>query len=282
MEGGFLSAITLGIISDSHCGSSMGLHPYDPTELDDGASYHPSNAQRWIYDGWLAFHERLKDAAKGTDLHYLANGDLVDGDHHGTTQIVSKHPNAQIDILRRCFTPVLDLPLKSMVVVRGTEVHVGPSGCAEESFANWLVAQGVRVLPEPGTGNASHWHYRGSYGGAVVDATHHGRVGTRPWTKANGTLSLAAEIVMEHALRRETPPDLAVRSHFHQWVDTGDAFPTRVIQTPSWQLATAYVKRRHAENLADLGGTIVTLLDGKIERVQKVLFQPERPRVVVA
>lgn len=281
MEGALLSSVTIGIISDTHCGSSVGLHPHDETELDDGGAYLPSAAQMWMYDGWLSFLDTLKAAAIGSDLHLINNGDLVDGDHHGTVQIVSRHPNVQLDILKRCYAPVLDLPLKSAVVVRGTEVHVGPSGSAEESFANWLVGQGVTV-PRDETGKASHWHFRGEYDGVLVDATHHGRVGGRPWTRPNATNGLAAEILMEHAARGERHPDLCIRSHFHQWVDTGDAFPVRVIQTPAWQLATAYVKRRHAEGLADVGGTIIRIEDGEIVRVRKVLFRPERPKVFVA
>lgn len=271
----------MGLISDLHCGSTVGLHPYSDTELDDGGAYRPSTAQMWLYDHYLEYLDTLKDAAAGSDLHVILNGDLVDGDHHKTTQIVSSHPNVQLDILKRCAEPLLNLPLKSVAVVRGTEVHVGPSGCAEESFAKWLVAQGVRVPPGE-HGNASHWHYRGLYDDVLVDATHHGRVGGRPWTRPNATNGLAAEIVMEHAERGERIPDLCVRSHLHQWVDTGGNYRARVIQTPSFQLATAYVKRRHAEGLADVGAAIVRIEDGEIVAVRKVVATPERPKVFVA
>lgn len=271
----------MGLISDLHCGSSVGLHPYDATTLDDGGQYVPSEAQCWLYDHWRHYLDTLKAAAAGTDLHVILNGDLVDGDHHGTTQIVSRHPNVQLDILKRCIEPLLALRPKTVTVVRGTEVHVGPSGSAEESFAKWLVGRGVTVPPGE-HGNASHWHFRGEYGGVLVDATHHGRVGGRPWTRPNATNGLAAEIVMEHAERGERIPDLCVRSHFHQWVDTGDNYRTRVIQTPSFQLATAYVKRRHAEGLADVGAAIARIDDGQIVALRKVVATPERPKVFVA
>lgn len=272
-----MSRVIVGVVSDLHCGSTVGLHPDTPTVLDDGGRYLPSAAQGWLWHGWQKYIRELVDIACGDPIHLILNGDLVDGAHHGTTQVVSNHPNVQVDIAKRCIKPLLGATAPhSVVVVRGTEVHVGPSGSAEESLAKWIRGAGHKTSIEPGTTNLSNWHFRGSYEGVVIDATHHGRVGGRPWTKSNGTASLAAEITMEHAIRRETPPDIALRSHYHQHVDTHDAFPVRVIQTPAWQLGTAYVKRRHAESLADVGGLAIEIEDGQVERVHNILFRPER------
>lgn len=274
--------VVIGVVSDLHCGSTVGIHATQPTALDDGGFYISSTAQEWLYDNWVEFHARLRKAAKGAELHYIINGDLVDGAHHGTTQIVSNHPNIQSDVLHNVLDPQLKaLDPKSIAIIRGTEVHVGPSGSAEESYARSLVAQGYNVIREAETGNASHWHYRGMYNGALIDAAHHGRVGSRPWTKANGTLSLAAEITMEYAMRRERCPNLAIRSHMHQWVDTADNYPVRLIQTPAWQLGTAYIHRRHTEGLADVGGTIVTIESSNMGdiTVERVTFSPDRPLI---
>lgn len=269
--------LVLAAMSDMHCGSTVALHPAWPTPLDDGGEYSPSSAQEWMWDHWISYAEKIADTADGAPVHLILNGDLVDGDHHGTAQIVSRHPNTQLDILKEAMRRMLDITNPtSVVVVRGTEVHVGKSGSAEESFARWLVAQGISVPPAAGTGNLSHWHFRGEYEGVLVDAAHHGRIGQRPWTKINATLSLAAQITMEHAMTGERVPDLAIRSHYHQWADTNDAYPTRVIQTPAWQLATAYVHKVAPGALADIGGAIITIDDGDILSVRKVLAKVER------
>ena len=272
-----MSRLTIAVVSDLHCGSTVGLHPHEPTSLDNGALYVPSEAQLWMADRWEHYWNRVADVAGAGPLHVIVNGDLVDGDHHGTVEIVSRHPNTQMDIAKACFQRVLALNPSSVAVVRGTEVHVGKSGSAEESFGKWLVAQGITVPKEQGTGNASHWHYQGIYGGVLVDAAHHGRIGSRPWTKVNATMGLAAQIVMEHAVRKERAPDLAIRSHYHQWVDTYDAFPTRVVQTPAWQLKTAYVHKVAAESLAEVGGAIVTIEDGEVLQIEKVVYPVARP-----
>lgn len=281
MEHPLLSKITIAAISDPHCGSTVGLHPDTPTQLDDGGSYNPSKAQLWVYDVWKKFWETAKTAAEGGTFHAITAGDLVDGDHHNTSQIVSRHPNAQMDILKACFTPVLEqCAFDSFTVIRGTEVHVGKSGSVENSFGRWLADQGLNVTREAGTGNHSHWHFRGSFGGKVLDVAHHGRIGSRPWTKNNATLSLGAQIVMEYANQGQLAPDLAIRGHYHQWVDTGDAFRTRVIQMPAFQLATAYVHKVAPGALADIGGAIIQIENGVLN-VHKFVVQPERPPIQV-
>jgi hypothetical protein len=68
----------------------------------------------------------------------LSNGDLVDGDHHGTPQIITRDPAVQFWVAKAAFAPVLTLNPDEAVIVRGTETHVGKGASAEESFARWL------------------------------------------------------------------------------------------------------------------------------------------------
>ena len=83
---------------------------------------------------------------------------------------------------------------------------------------------------------------------------------------------------MEHALRRERHPDLAIRSHRHQYGDSFAAFPTRVIQTPAFQLKTAFGHKVAANNIADIGGILLLLHPDGQHEVTPVLFQPSLPK----
>jgi hypothetical protein len=114
--------------------------------------------------------------------------------------------------------------------------------------------------------------------GTRLDFAHHGRIGARPWTKGNGVLTLAVEIGYQHFRRGEPHPHLAIRSHFHQHFDTHDAHPVRVVQMPAWQLHTAFGHRIAPDNLADIGGLIVVIRDGRYT-VEPVLFAPSRPPI---
>lgn len=264
-------------VGDLHCGSTVGLHPHEDTPLDDGGVYGPSPVQRWLYDNWLDFWARVRKRAKRQPVRIVANGDLVDGHHHGTVQVVSNHQGAQNAILRRVWEPVLDqLTIGAFVVVRGTASHVGEGSPSEEAFARWLKSRRVPVVPDEDTGTLAWRHFRGEVGGVRIDVTHHGRTGGRPWTAAGGVTNLATEILCEYAGRREAAPDLAIRSHKHKTFDTGTMTPVRVLALPAWQVGTDYVKQVVPDSLADIGGSIITVTDGAVE-IDTVTYQPAQP-----
>jgi hypothetical protein len=265
---------------DQHNGSTVALCPPE-VRLDDGGLYIASPAQLSLNDCWHKFYQRVaevRETGKTAKLYCGFNGDLTDGDHHGTTQILSGNPNAQAAAVNACMEPVLALKPDAMFFIRGTEAHVGKSASHEERIAKGLYKDGWPVQRDPATGNASWWHLKMNVGGVRIDSAHHGRIGQRPWTKANVVQNLAAEICYEHWSRGEQPPHLALRSHLHRFVDTYNAHPCRVIQMPAWQLKTAYVHKVAPETLADIGGIIVVIEDGQYT-VEPVIFKPE-PSVV--
>lgn len=266
-------AVLLAAVSDLHCGSTVGLHPQSATQLDDGGSYTPTPAQGWLWARWREYWDTVKRQAKGHQLVVLLNGDLLDGDHHGTTQIISRHPGVQVDVLLRVLEVPLALKPAHVIVVRGTEAHVGQSASGEEAVAKALASRGVPVVRTPG-GQFSWWHFVGELGGCRVSATHHGLVGSRSWTRASGANSLAAMVFYEHAARGERHPDVAIRSHRHKWADSGDNHPVRVLQSPAWQLQTGYAHKVAAESLADIGGLTVFLQGGQYH-VSKHLYRPD-------
>jgi hypothetical protein len=267
--------VVLAVTSDQHCGSTVALSPH-LVALDDGGSYAASNAQRWLWACWLDYWSQVqaKRKALGADLYQVFNGDLTDGDHHGTTQILSGNPVAQAAVVDACMRVPLALEPDRLWFIRGTEAHVGKSGCFEERIANGLRKDGRPVVGDDATGNASHWHAKIDVQGVRFDFAHHGSVGTRPWTKPNATNNLAAAMFYDHAKDGVPHPHLAVRSHMHQWVDTYDAHPVRVVQIAAWQLATAFIHRIAPGKLADVGGLIVTVDQGQMT-VEKVQFKPE-------
>lgn len=272
--------VVFAIVSDVHCGSTLAPAPPEGVRLDDGGRYSPSKVQLWLWDRWESYwgevgeiQTRLK-----ADLQVGLNGDLFDGPtHHRTTQVISSHPEPQQYLAQRVFGVPQALKPSKVYIVRGTEVHVGPSGATEEAFANQIGAE-----QNEETGRWSWWHLRLAIHGVRFDLQHHGRMGQRPWTKLNVVSNLAAQIFYEHAARGELHPHLAIRSHYHTHADTHDAHPTRVIATPAWQLKTAYAHRVVPEALSDVGGVIVTVYpDGQYE-VKTKLYRAALPPMLEA
>lgn len=270
-----MSSVVIAVTSDQHCGSTVALSPAE-IDLDDGGQYKASKAQNWLFQNWRDLWERVekvRDREKAK-LYQVFNGDLVDGDHHGTTQILSGNSAVQAHVVSECMKVPLSLGADKMWFIRGTESHVGKSANSEEKIADGLRRDKRPIVRDTVTGTSSHWHAKMEIQGVRFDFAHHGRMGQRPWTRINIVANLAAEIFYEHSAREEPYPHIAVRSHLHRYADTGAAHPVRVIQTPAWQLHTAFTHRVVTESMADIGGVIIVVKDGKAS-VEPVLFKPK-------
>jgi hypothetical protein len=271
----------IAAISDLHCGSTLGLCPPE-VDLDDGGGYRASKAQRWLWDNHCDFWKQVEATRRGDHLTVIFNGDLTDGpEHHGTVQVVSRHPGVEFLILTQAVQPILAVKPDACVVIRGTEAHTGKSAAKEEAFAVWLKDQGMNVPGHHAGKTKSWWRFTGNFGGVIIDAAHHGRMGTRPWTKAGQVSNYAAQIFYEYTANARKPPNICLRAHHHRVADSYDMHPVRVVQMPAWQLATAFIHRIAPDAIADIGGLIITVEDGKVN-VDKVLYKPTEGNVWVA
>ena len=273
-------ATLIAVTSDHHCGGTTALCN-DRIALDDGGVYEPSKAQRWIWQCWQQYWERVREVRDDHDARLVTifNGDMVEGDHHKTTQILSGNPTAQAAVVDACLAVPLALNPDKIYVVRGTEAHVGQSASAEERIARGLLKDKRPIEGDPETGTASWWHLRGEVEGLLIDVAHHGRTGQREHTRGGAAVLHAHDILLSHVKRKERAPDLCLRGHYHRFNDSYDAAPTRVITTGAWQLKTGHVHKVAADSMADIGGLIIVVKDGRYE-VEKVQFQAARGAVV--
>jgi hypothetical protein len=250
----------VGIASDLHCNSTVGLCPPEGVTLDDGGRHMPSNAQVWQFERWIEFWDEVDEIRRQHNATLIAslNGDLVDGDHHGTAQIITRNTLVQGD----CAKSVIDygpcrIGYDAMLVERGTESHVGKQAMHEEALARLL--PGVVADPE-NPENYSVYHRRARIGGKLFDFQHHGRTGYRPWTKGSMISILAVEIATRAAFAGLPIPDFAIRSHVHQWACSDKSCsPTRAMTTPPWQLKTMFGHMVAAEAIAGCGGVIICI-----------------------
>lgn len=260
------------IVSDLHCGSTLGLVPERGVRLDDGGWYQPTFYQTALWDCWKSYWAEVKATLKRGDRLILEiNGDALDGDHHKTGQIISKNLAAtQHEIAETVLAPALELEPKAIHVVRGTEVHVGSSAEYEERLARSIGAE-----QHPRTGAYSRWHLQAISQDVFMDFAHHGAVGKLPHTRSNPAKTLAMKIAHAAFKKKVRAPDVVYRSHCHQGADTGEEMPVRVIQTRGWQLSTAFVERIAAGSLPEIGG-IIQVNEAGQRTIRKVDFEWER------
>lgn len=265
----------LAIIGDTQIGSSTALappqftiHNNDPRETQ---LVRHNELQKWLWDCWTEYWGYVRELAGCKGRHrkhrivVVHMGDVIDGNHHGTRQII-QDVGDQLLVAKDVLTPIRDMADVFYGII-GTETHDGPAG------ADAIAIYRDLDVTEYGQ------HLMLEVDGKLHDFAHHGRVGRRPWTSA--AASIGVEVMLDCGLSGLPCPDYIWRAHNHVIDDSGDRLEgTRVICLPSWQLKTAFANRVSANRRrSDIGGYIVNggLIDNTRNRYHG---QPDGRKVI--
>ncbi len=262
----------LAVFSDLHCGSTLGMCPIR-YPLMEGGVYDSNKAQRWMLRHWDADWKFVQELAekRQAPIWCVSNGDLCDGNHHGTHQIISKDVNEHIEIAIGLLEPVTSFA-ERFFVVAGTPSHVGENAWMEERIARDLSAEG-----DDHGGRMVWWMLPLECDGVRFDFAHHGRGGMLPWTRANSANQLASLTIQEYAESGDRLPHVVIRSHKHNVKDSGLNYPVRVLYTPAWQMPTGYVNAILPGAIPQIGMFVFICNDGQYELVSRV-HSPKRKR----
>lgn len=258
------------VLSDLHCGSAVGLLPPALAETEDTLALRQNKVQEWLWRCWSDFTNRWLPIVLGGDPYALVvNGDLIDGVHHGTTQVI---PDVvvQAKIARSLLTP-LAFAAKATYVVRGTECHTRQS---ETIIGEWLGAK-----QEPGTKSFAWDNLTLKANGCPVSFSHHITTAAKPWSES---AALANHLVAEQFRAQNRgweTPKVVVRSHRHVY-GTFENGGGMMVVTPSWQAMTRYAKAVTADNVSTIGGVVLDFTgdEGALPLVHRKLYTPKQAR----
>ena len=111
------------VISDIHCGSTVGLLPPRFKTLE-GQSVTQNPIQEWLWKCWLDSQEWIAKTAGKDPFALVLNGDLIEGNHHRTMQIISPDIGDHVESAIHCLRPLTAKAAKTYVI-KGTECHSG-------------------------------------------------------------------------------------------------------------------------------------------------------------
>lgn len=212
------------VVSDTHCGSEQAILP-DKVVLDDRRTLgHGDNPlQVWLWEKWLDMLSRLKDI-RGRDPYVLTlGGDLIEGIHHGSKEVVAAKFEEHLAIARTVLMPLVKNAAK-VVTVRGTECHTHDF---ERIFCKDL------NLDPPGDFRQYKVH------DCLVDVRHHMSVTTRLHLEASG-LGIAMANTRANMLRSGHPiPRVFIRGHRHCSGDYCDG-ESMIVVPGAWQALTRH------------------------------------------
>ena len=280
----------LVISADKHSGSSLGLIPDEPLQLHEGGTYNPSPLQKILwkqYDECLGF---IKQERKRSRLIWIENGDLCEGIHHQTTEIVSSrvetHENIACDILDYTFKKLKFGGDDLAYMVAGTEAHASSGNQSENRVAKDLDCFTARVSESSSKSNRFVWDkLLLKVNGVLFDITHHGSsVGRRAWTTENGMYNRVKSFYFETLNDERDLPRYWVRSHLHQYVKAtydGKRGSITGIVTPSFQFKTGYGQKVAGDRLSDIGLIVFVIEDDGAVKMTPVMAEYKQDRVVV-
>jgi hypothetical protein len=254
--------------SDQHCGSTLGLITPEGVEVDNGNWFKPGDAllHLWTeHQGYVDYASEIikKWRKKGATTHYVNLGDLTDGDHHNTHQIVNRDQGTHIAAARHVLRDgFFRLDFDTIHFIMGTPAHVGAGGALEKSIASDL-SNTYPIVRCPWNGLTVWPELTAQFGAYRFHLEHHGATGQRQHTEKSYAAIYAYDVHGSFLNDDRVPPDVAVRAHKHRMVDSGPDFRgiTRAIQTGCWQYSSEWVRSRSIKTKPHLGGWIFVVTD---------------------
>ncbi len=232
--------------ADLHVGSPFAVCPPHWT-LYDGNPFVPNELQELIRGHWLACWQRVATLRVGARLIVIVVGDVTEGLHHETTQVVTSRIDTQEDMAVATLEEGLHLArwsLRRRDVLRfatGTRAHDGAGAASLERVAR-------RVLDYAGDGRVSRDMLDFKVNGVRFGVAHKpgSGPGSRAQTQGNAFQGWLKSLYYASLEAKRQPPHYLVTAHHHQYLrrqvysTTGEVVMTGVI-LPGWKVKDEYI-----------------------------------------
>ena len=226
------------LLSDTHIGSNVALWP-EHFKSQTGHELPQSVFQKWLYECWGDMQEWAKTTISDIcdtdepELFTVFNGDVIEGIHHKTIEIMSPNKDDQYTAAVQLLEPIRELSDK-MFMVKGTECHTQN---AESTIGDILKCE-----VNPDTGHAAFDHLKLDVNGCIMDFAHHTSATTRPYLEASIHGIQMGVAVMEAHRNGQAVPHVVCRAHRHRHGIFKDGNSISAITGP-WQGLTRHGRK---------------------------------------
>lgn len=264
------------IINDIHAGSSLGLVPRGFRTLE-GIGIGMNRVQEWLMECWEDGWEWFYALAKKDPWALIANGDMIDGIHHKTTQIfsnnLSDHISAAYNLLKK---PALKA--NAVFLTEGTEIHTTTT---EHSLAYQLEAKGVNVI-RPAKESGAWDSLLVEFAGTLCKFDHHISSTSRPYLEGSAlSIHMGAER-QEAARSGYRIPKVFGRAHRHRFGYFSDGNGL-IFCAPPWQVSTRYGRKFSPHGIPQVGMAVLDwrhTKDNEIPTLHSRLYTIKQPPII--
>jgi hypothetical protein len=160
----------------------------------------------------------------------VINGDLIEGDHHGTKQIWSKDTSDHVAAAYELLQPVLARATHTFII-QGTESHTN----------NHEISLGriLRAAKNPDTGLPAFTRLHLTVHGCRCAFRHHIGTSVRAWTGATALAAVLTEETIQAVNNGEQPPQVVCAAHRHKYGTYANGRGV-VVVSPPWQMLTRF------------------------------------------
>jgi len=258
------------VIGDTHCGSSVGLLP-PGVEMDEGKPLPLNPTQEWLWESWNNFWAWAYGTLGSEPFALVHIGDMIDGRHHGTTQLASGNLSVQARIAVAALQGPVNKATKTFFI-RGTEAHVGQSAEFEEMTARQLVKADEKSKP------VTRWDLWVELGADLIHFAHHISTTSSHAYKSSPLMRLMAAsfgAAGEHGFK---PPTIMVRGHCHDYTEVKRAH-CRVVTCPCWQTKTGFVWKFATIEPVVVGGLLIRSGKDGVHIRERLYTEPRQASV---
>lgn len=260
------------VVADIHAGSTLGLMPPEFT-TGEGVVIQQNPFQKWLWSCWMDSMEWVKKTAGDSPYVIVLNGDLIEGCHHHTKQVISPDVSDHVD----CAASILEgfvSKASRTFIIKGTECHTQNS---EITLGKILKAERNKQTELPAWDKL----YMDICGVRVVVRHHIGTSIRRGLSGTQLSLHLAEEQV-EAANSNQTIPRVLCCAHRHKFGLYQDNNGICVV-SPPWQGLTRYGHKVVPTAQTNPGIYALDwrgLPDGTLPRVHSIVYESEQPAAV--
>jgi hypothetical protein len=235
--------------------------------MEDGDVSLSSKSQQALWGAWVDTWDYVNSIKVDREVVVVFGGELGELDaKNRTSKVHSRNPNDVMGLVWDTIQPALQVADK-VIVLRGTEAHVGVDSSFDEAVAQ-RITNTVRGYA------ASHYYERFVIGGYKFDLAHHVSMGSAPWTQRNAANALASKLTFNYVDWDEKLPDFAIRGHVHRLADSGMNYKIRALISPCWTLHGPYSHRIGVgESRPEIG---VIIIDTETKEVSARTSEPTR------
>jgi hypothetical protein len=217
------------LMSDLHVGSTVGLWPKDFVS-NEGNPVGQNEFQKWLWECWEDMLVWAQKVIGKDQFDLVINGDLVDGIHHKTLQVMTPDPGDQTDAVRQVLG-FLSETCHKLHIIKGTEAH--------SRNDEIRIGRALGATKNPSTGQNAWDTLDLEVNGTLMNFAHHISATARSYLEASAHSIMLGNMSHSRARAGKAVPKVMCRAHRHRHGIWDDGNQISVI-TGAWQGLTRY------------------------------------------